>query len=1106
MKRIILIILSTFFVILLGQQSSYSQQPAAKQQTIFKNVESIPAEINPRVTYYQLDGGEFRVNYTNAAGQQTAKNVPMEGTNANPVPRTNLIVDQIDWRNYSAPSFIDEDGNRYSASTINNPTLKYVNFNEHREPSFEGVNYYFDVNQPFVVQLYTRTGHDFVPSETFSQGVNRPGTNFPKMVVRYNVWAEAVWNGRLEETKEIRVIQDTTMRIGDKVQYRAEVRTKPWGSDQWSQWVDVTHRPETEWSTDLRAVASVDGNGMVTGNNVGQANIAARWRTNEYHLVDTAKAIVVDEELVPNPNPNPQPPPPGDCDYIISTPNSGQLLTADTMTPNTSGMIRADNRGSEQFDVTLGIPTSESLYANAFGREYLFQQRFQQMSGQVTYTVPVTKTYELTWQEPKETCDDDGECTTTHEPKSETEYFQENYTVVRPYSYWQIGNLEVYGLQHATMSNYALPNESITLLPNGYTPPNVNADHSNRVEDHVFPANCAPVDMGTQVINGGNERPSVPTENFQSNADAAIGQNQVQNDRVTFNGSTIMNNQRVNQSGPTPSSIPTPGMINQNVLYRSNMVISSSKVNRANTPSSGNIRYNQVIGINGGESEKFFIINGINSVTVHTPVVANGDVSDDEDFNQKTSPNTSRNAVILDRPFTVDLGTHGQHRNIPGYGNRNYEKYVREKQVRIPFDVYNATQTQFIPAGTWINVPGSTSTVEFFTPVWVEEGDYDIEYRVIAENAPSGYSSETYANLNILNHAAIRELPVEVIGRLYDFRVTDVADYNWEEVFRVRQGSPRHTENYYWVGDKEIDGGLRGNSEPFTLPMMVGSHPDSAKANVGIKTGYHFKFDLKTKGNMQGVQDGVRITPSFSFVNKEGTVRENIDLYYHTNDSKFVKIGSDEDTVERFVILNDRLRNISDVDLSNTVSYMYHFYDHLGTSEPFTSFLNAYKRNEMREKTWIGEYDWMILPHRARTFIGPTQVPPGASVTALEAVGAEQQWYGEYSLPAEVYAVPAGTNLASYGRMNTLNEQSSIFLKDGYIIVNFNIESVRNGNTDQPHLQYINAPLSNQWQREGFKYSKTDGLGNTMNLIDGDVIFYHGDLSSIDDFDISGTH
>ncbi|MNP62904.1 hypothetical protein D3C76_1582380 [compost metagenome] len=119
-----------------------------------------------------------------------------------------------------------------------------------------------------------------------------------------------------------------------------------------------------------------------------------------------------------------------------------------------------------------------------------------------------------------------------------------------------------------------------------------------------------------------------------------------------------------------------------------------------------------------------------------------------------------------------------------------------------------------------------------------------------------------------------------------------------------------------------------------------------------------------------------------------------------------------------------------------------------------------------------------------------------------------QRWYGEYSLPAELYAVPAGTNVAEYGRTHGgLTDRSEIFLKKGYIVVNFNIETVRNGETDKPYLQYIRAPLMNQWTgMEGFARSVMDPYGRRFALKDGDVAFYHADLSSRDDFRPLVTH
>ncbi|WP_235615979.1 hypothetical protein, partial [Brevibacillus reuszeri] len=73
-------------------------------------------------------------------------------------------------------------------------------------------------------------------------------------------------------------------------------------------------------------------------------------------------------------------------------------------------------------------------------------------------------------------------------------------------------------------------------------------------------------------------------------------------------------------------------------------------------------------------------------------------------------------------------------------------------------------------------------------------------------------------------------------------------------------------------------------------------------------------------------------------------------------------------------------------------------------------------------------------------------------------------------------------------------------------IVNFNIESIRNGDLNNPHLQYINAPLMNQWQLEGYQRLVFDSFGNRFNLEDGDVVFYHADLSSRNDFSSQVPH
>lgn len=800
------------------------------------------------------------------------------------------------------------------------------------------------------------------------------------------------------------------------------------------------------------------------------------------------------------------------CSFTVTGPTKGTVNNAAVMNPSANGVIRSDPRGNEEFDVLQGIPTSENLYANAFGMNYLFQNAFANQTGAYIFTVKVKKTYELTWTEKKDNGEgpDGKPLPPTETPMSETEKVEKEYQIKRDFSYWTIDNLEVYGIEKAIMENYALPGGSVTLNPSGYTPPSVDAENSDVLEDHVTPASCESVDLGTETRDGGDKKPTVPKEDFTSEAEGAVGENKVKNDLVTFNGSKIMDNKETEKSAPTPSTIPQPSEINQNVLYSSGNTISNSLVNKANTTSSGTIYYDLIVGIKGG-SPKDYPINGINTVTVHTPVVNYSSVSDDRAHNQKINPALDRSAVILDRPFIVTIPTDGQHLNIPGYGDRDYAKYIRKKQVWFPFDVYSADKSIFYHKEQWIDVPTMQLNTTFNLPVWVDEGFYDILFRTIAENAPIPHTSQPDANTNLDHHVASDVIKVDVIGRLYDFRITDIADFNWETVFRKNKASSEPTDAAYYVGDKNIDGDPRGNRTPYLLPIRPGSHPTQGYKNISVKTGYQFSFDMRTKGNMFDSGDAVRILPSFYFVNKDGSNRQAVDLYYHTNDKLFVQIGSANDIEKRTVTLNTRLRNVPLVDIRNTANYLY---DHVRTINPSTSngrdeYIDNYVVKSGKP-TWVGKYSLLILPWQVRTFQGIMNAPSG--VDQQRKLAAEQQWYGDYSLPAAVYVVKQGTNIAEYGRTHKgIDEKSPIFLKNGYLIVNFNIETIRNEKLDQPYLRYYPLdnqayPFDNQWLMEGYTRKITDPYGNPFNLKDGDVIFYHGDLSSYDDFNSNVTH
>lgn len=820
---------------------------------------------------------------------------------------------------------------------------------------------------------------------------------------------------------------------------------------------------------------------------------------------------------------------PGTCTRTFEK-GPGESMNASNTNASPEGSIDSD---SGEFDVELGIPSSEYLRVDASSEEYLYDQSFQQQKGNVVFNdIKVSQTVTLTWTETK-TVGTGKDATTIEVPKSETVTQTGSVGgIKRPFSYWEVSTFDIWKFDNVVIDNYALPGGSQTL--NSNVSISADATHDPDVENHVFPPECVSVELEAITVDGGSSRPSPPPINLgeaKSIAEENIGDNEVKNDSANFNGSTIMSDEMATVDGPTPSTIPDPSRV---YLSKGNLQIDPKKVNYWKSPSSGVANYSVVFSL-GSASAKSFPFS-VNPVTIHTPVVIYAKSSDDKEHDQRIKPpirsnptnsDTERHAYVLDRPFSVTLPTDGAHRNIPGYGMRDYAKYIESKQVKFPFDVYSKTKQAFYPANTWINVPVDIKTVDFFLPVWVPEGEYTVDFRAFAINYPGEHGgSEHEANVTIPNtrwnvspagnqtaaHSAYDSIEVDVVGRLYDLEITDISDYNWKDTFRLSDGLTP-SGNKYYVGLNGIDGEPRGNIEKFTMPVHHGSDINSIM-NQAVKTGYKFSFNLKTKGDMEAINDAIRIKPTFYFVNKDGKNRQEVDLYYHNDQKYFIKIGSQQDNIYRTVVLNESTRNVPTNEITNNAYHYFDFADRFKLEEKTadfyrTAFARHYQRSMSKETVETGPYGWQILPWGLRTYRGPlkNEVPSNTMIPANEIVSKEQTWYGEYSIPAQTYAVAKDAKIQQTALIETLPENHPIFLKDGYIIVNFEIETIQDGDLNNPYLTYYDAYYMSQWtDMEGFKSSFVDGYGNRFNNLEGDVMYYNANESSLDDYLPSVTH
>ncbi len=755
-------------------------------------------------------------------------------------------------------------------------------------------------------------------------------------------------------------------------------------------------------------------------------------------------------------------------------------------TSNAQCNLSADQRGSEKFNVLQGIPTTESLYANIKTEEYLLDLRTTKVTGSRSYPITVTRSYNLQWQE-------NGVNRTSVE--SITHTYDNEDAIVRNYDYHIIDTMGLYGIDRVEIKNASLPGESVTIKPsNGYKLPSIDVWSNRDIDEHIKDPEYKNVTLPSRTINGGDSKPPLPNvkkEEWLGDAEAAVGKIQVRNDKFVIDGYTVLDDRwDDNGNSPDPNELPKADMVGNDVLFKSGLQIDAKTLN-GDYGSTGSVYYTlQPNSINATQNQRVEGIR-VNNVIVHTPVVCDPTITSDTTHNQEIKPDNTRAAMILGRTTQLNFPTIGKYINKKGYTGADLKKYTQDRIVKFPFDVY--INKEFYKAGKEYHMPVGVDTIDVTVPTWVDENNYEVECRAITINSPGNANlKQDLANISYANYIAEKKIPVRVIGRIYGFKLTDINDYpDWAGVFRTDTNSSKHSDNYYWVGGIDQDGQVRGNKEQFTLPVLNGSH--TTKTNLGvIKKGYKIKYDLTTIGNYFNDKDCVRIKPTFYYVKKDGTGKQEVDLWYTekvNGINKVIKVGSKTDISSiRNIVLGEPYRNVPDEELKDT-----------------SRILGITKNEFTNQKAKMGSFGDIILTKPLRTFIGNTSNIP-AGVDADRVKKSVQKWYGEYWIPDNTFACPKGYNVGNALGTSVPNGKEGFWLKDGYIIVNFEIETLKNADIANPQLSYWNNPNANMWKMEGFNYTKSDSSGKQFSLKDGDVIFYYTDKKSLDDYSSGGTN
>lgn len=729
------------------------------------------------------------------------------------------------------------------------------------------------------------------------------------------------------------------------------------------------------------------------------------------------------------------------------------------------GVINAAPRDNESFEVTEGIPSGEDVYVQIVADNYVYHLVTNHVTGYAPTVVEVDYINAS-----------DYPITTT-------------IVVNKPYSYYEIKSFELYSIKEAMVENHVLPGEKILITPSAeYKPPEVEITHQ---EDDQFTYHIAGYTPSLRMSSGGSNYAEV-----RKDVEAAVGDPVIKSDKLIIDGKIIID--------PEEGFIPDvkPEKTDRDILYVSDLKIDEEIINGL-YQSKGILTYQKTYAYNpeNPDDTLVFDIEDINPVRVHTPVCSDLSVSSDDKYNQHPSPAQGTSSLILGRPFTIEIKNEGTHKDVKGYGTKDYSKYIKDREVRFGFDTYLGTDRSgtYLKADTWhslkdLGIDTSESSITFYTPAWVDTGIYNVEFRNLALNNPTNGTSELNANLDLANSMARSEKAVEVSGRIYDLAITDIDDIGWETFFRTEKGSSNSTGKAFYVGPTDINGNLNGDHKYF-LPVLPNKNDVPGYQNRAVKLGYAFKFEVKTIGNFYNYEDYLRIEPVFAFVDKEGKNRQEVDLYYTTPQSALIKVGSPQDTLTMSIVLDYKYRGINLSEFENAAGALYRLREGI---KDYTQdkWVETFPRlSQIGVPTY--KYTEITLTEPLRSFIGPkNNIPTGVSID--KAFASAQKWYGEYSLPADCLIVKKGTDLS--GEKN-LTRNSPIFLKEGYLLVNFkNISVGKNNEFDNPYVKYT-GKTGDGWALESY-----DTNQGGWQLIDGDVLAYYGDKRSTDDYTGTGTH
>ena len=521
----------------------------------------------------------------------------------------------------------------------------------------------------------------------------------------------------------------------------------------------------------------------------------------------------------------------------------------------------------------------------------------------------------------------------------------------------------------------------------------------------------------------------------------------------------------------------------------------------------------------------------VNPIVIHTPVVCDGVIDTEMTGAMCTATDTAELTLKEDLNFfRLQVSNYGTHKLMLGYGEKDFLYALSGKtnlaqdhgtvynQVQFPFGVfvdvgadsyreegvYDTTGDYYIEAGTWLTV--GEEEVMLYVPVMLQEDTYTVNFRSIAINCPmnelgqlltqtgQGGNAQQGANTNLSAYVAYDTMQLTIRGCLKDFEIIGTSD-------------------------EEAQTRLEAGSQMFTL-----------------KKGNWFNYCFVSQGSFFGDAAHVTITPTYYWVPEHGQTRVETDLYYtesiNGTMAYYVQMGSTKDVANIHTVTNhDASLAIAKNRLDVTARILSDaaFIGQVGERYTFTNIeLNQYMR-------MLGGLDTTQLPTKYCPVCHVAYRNNETSVCThtLTSTGIkeradriQQEWYGQFYVPAYCYSIPKGTksgyctqcdkmcyvtgsttdcercgqtlenlelfDFAQYASMQTLTGTEAFFKTDGTILLSFEIVVTNDSGEEVRYTAWNETKLAKQWKESGIPYKE------------GDVIRYHVGKKLGDDYEVGG--